>query len=441
MRVVLMSPKGPLYRHGGGIFGRNLRAAPLTLTTLASLVPEDLDVDLRLVDEGIEAVPDRIDADLVGMTVITGSAPRAYELAARYRAQGAQVVLGGPHVTLIPDDARPHADCIVTGYAEETWPELLRDFSVGRMRSRYDMADDFSFERLPGLPFPRRDLLKRRAYSTRHTFEATRGCIHRCDFCVVPSAWGNSPYRKPVAHVVEDIRRTGARRILFYDLNLISDHAYARELFSALVPLRVRWFGLATALLGRDPELLELLHRSGCRGLLIGFESLSAEGLAACNKRFHQVGEYGELMKRLHELGIAVNGTFVFGTDADTPETFEITRQFVIEHRVDLPRFSILTPFPGTPLFRRLDAEGRIMTRDWSLYDGQHVVFQPRHMTEADLLAGHEEVWRSVYGLGPIVSRCRAALRDRLLLFGVNLGYRFYARHLSRFYTCTGGVA
>lgn len=441
MRVVLISPKGPLYRHGGGIFGRNLRAAPLTLTTLAALVPEDLGVDLRLIDEGVEPVPERIDADLVGMTVITGSAPRAYELSARYRAQGARVVLGGPHVTLVPDDAAPHADCIVTGYAEETWPRLLRDFAADRMRQHYAMEPGFSLERRENLPFPRRELLKKWAYSTTNTFEATRGCIHRCDFCVVPSAWGGGPYRKPIAHVVEDIRRTGARRVLFYDLNLISDHAYAHELFTALVPLKIKWFGLATALIGRDDTLLEVLHRSGCRGLLIGFESLSAEGLAACNKRFHRVGEYGDLLRRLHELGIAVNGTFVFGTDADTPECFEATRDFVLEHRVDLPRFSILTPFPGTPLYRRLNAEGRITSRDWSLYDGQHVVFEPRHMNAEELYAGHERVWKEVYAFGPIAARCRSALRDRLLLLGANLGYRFYAHNLSRFYTCTGGLA
>jgi len=440
MRVVLMSPKGPLYRHGSGIFGRNLRAAPLTLTTLASLIPNDLEVQLRLIDEGVEHVPDRIDADLVGMTVITGSAPRAYDLAARYRAQGAKVVLGGPHVTLAPEDAQPHADSIVVGYAEETWPQLLRDLATGYMKPRYTMDPNFSFERLEHLPFPRRELLKKRAYTTRHTFEATRGCIHQCEFCVVPSAWGGGPYRKPIAHVIEDIRRTGARRIVFYDLNLISDHAYAKELFAALIPLKIKWFGLATALLGRDEELLDLLRRSGCRGLLIGFESLTPEGLADCNKRFHNVDEYGELMRRLHHLGIAVNGTFVFGMDADTRDSFERTRDFVLEHSVDLPRFTILTPFPGTPLFRRLDGQGRITTRDWSLYDGQHVVFRPKNMSEEELFEGHERVWREVYSYRAIASRCSSALRDRMLLLGANLGYRLYARNLARFYTCTGGL-
>ena len=186
MKIVLISPKGPLYRHRGGIFKRSLRYAPLTLTTLAALVPPDLDVSLQLVDEGIDDVDAGLDADLVGLTVITGTAMRAYELAARFRARGIAVVLGGPHVTLVPEDAQPHADAIVVGYAEEAWPALLRDVVAGTMRPRYDQSPTLS---LAGLPFPRRDLYKNGFVNVAHTIEATRGCVYQCDFCVVPAAW------------------------------------------------------------------------------------------------------------------------------------------------------------------------------------------------------------------------------------------------------------
>jgi radical SAM superfamily enzyme YgiQ (UPF0313 family) len=192
VRIVLVSPKGPLYRHRGGIFGRALRYKPLTLTTLAALVPKDLDADIELVDEGIADVDTRMPADLVGMTVITGTAPRAYELAAQFRARGVTVVMAGPHVTLIPEDAEPHADAVVTGYAEDTWPELLRDFAAGRLQRRYAQAPGLS---LAGRPIPRRELLPSRQYVTDAVFEATRGCIHTCDFCVVPAAWGGKPYQ------------------------------------------------------------------------------------------------------------------------------------------------------------------------------------------------------------------------------------------------------
>src|SRR5688572_28962580 len=255
-RIVLISPKGPLYRHRGGIWRRSLRYQPLTLTTLASLVPAELNADVSLIDEGIADVdPARVEADLVGMTVITGTATRAYELSASFRARGVPVVLGGPHVTLIPDDARPHADSVVVGYAEDTWPQLLRDFAAGRMEPRYDQAPDLD---LAGRPRPRRELLPRRRYLTNNVFEATRGCVHNCDFCVVPSAWGRKPYQKPVQDVVDDIRRHGARKLIFVDLNLIADRDYAVRLFRALAPLGVQWYGLATVLLGDDDELLDL---------------------------------------------------------------------------------------------------------------------------------------------------------------------------------------
>lgn len=441
MRIALLSPKGPLYRHDGGIFRRSLRAAPLTLTTLAALVPEELEARVQILDEGVERLPDRLDVDLVGITVITGCAPRAYEVADRYRALGMKVVLGGPHVTLVPDDAASHADAIVTGYAESTWPQLLRDFAGGRMRARYDMEPDFDLSDPARLPIPRRDLLRKRAYRTTATLEATRGCIHQCEFCVVPSAWAAGPYQKPVQAVIDDIRRVGSKRIIFYDLNLIANRAYAKELFAALEPLKVRWFGLATSLVAHDAELLDLLHRSGCGGLLIGFESLSPEGLDEFNKSFHRPSSYGEVIRRLRERGIAINGTFVFGTDVDDAGSFDRVRDFVLEHHIDLPRFSILTPFPGTPLYHRLASEGRILSRDWSLYDGQHVVHQPARLSVEELIRGHERIWREVYSYGSILRRCRTALRDKVLLLGANLGYRYYAHKLSRVYTCTGGVA
>jgi hypothetical protein len=178
-RIALISPKGPLYRHRKGIFKKSLRYQPLTLTTLAALVPDDFPAELTLIDEGIQDVPDDLEADLVGITVITGTAKRSYELAARFRARGITVVLGGPHVTLIPDDAQPHADAIVVGYAEDTWPQLLRDFAAGKLKPTYHQAPDLS---LAGRPFPRRDLLPSKHFITSDVFEATRACIHNCDF-------------------------------------------------------------------------------------------------------------------------------------------------------------------------------------------------------------------------------------------------------------------
>lgn len=435
MKIALLSPKGPLYRHRRGVFRKSLRYQPLTLTTLASLVPAELNAEVELFDEGIEELPDRLDCDLLGMTVITGTASRAYELAARFRERGIRVVLGGPHVTLMPEEARGHADSIVVGYAEQTWPQLLRDFSEGKLQSEYRQASDFSLNQ-PELPFPRRDMLDGSRYLTQAVFEATRSCGHNCEFCVAPTAWGRKQFQRPIPWVIDDIRRVGQKRILFVDLNLVSDRKYAMELFSALVPLKVRWFGLSTVLIAHDPELMELMRESGCRGLLLGLESMTNQGLEEAGKTFNRSVDYARLIDDLHGLGIAIQGCFVFGLDSDTPDVFDATAEFAIETGIDLPRFALLTPFPGTPLFGRLASEGRILTRDWELYDGQHVVFQPSGMSIEQLSQGHEAAWKKVYRYSSIARRLGKARTFEPIGIAANLGYRFYAHNLARFYNC-----
>lgn len=433
LRIALISPKGPLYRHRGGIWQKSLRYQPLTLTTLAALIPPELPHTVQCIDEGIADVPLDLDVDLVGLTVITGTAVRAYALADHFRSRGVTVVLGGPHVTLIPEDAQPHADAIVTGYAEDTWPQVLRDVVAGTLQPRYTMAADLS---LAGRPFARRDLLPSRRFLTNNVFEATRGCVHTCEFCVVPTAWGRTLYRKPVKEVVEEIRRHGARKLIFVDLNIIADREHAKALFTALVPLRVHWYGLATVLLADDPELLELCARSGCRGLLMGLESLSPANLKGSRKGFNTPDSYVRVVERLHAHGIALQGCFVFGLDDDRPDVFLKTAEFVAEAKIDLPRFAVVTPFPNTPLYKRLEAEGRILTRNWELYDAQHVVFQPRHMSVMELQLGTEAAWKHAYSVDSIWRRIRHSPAPWSVRLGTSLGYRFYAHRLSRFYNC-----
>lgn len=434
LRIALISPKGPLYRHRGGIFGRSLRYMPLTLPTLAALIPEELDAELVCVDEGIEEVdPWALEADLVGMTVITGSAKRAYALAAAFRERELPVVLGGPHPTLVPDDAQPHADSVVVGYAEESWPRLLRDFVKGRMQPRYHQSPELD---LATSPLPDRTVLPRRRYLTPHVFEATRGCIHNCDFCVVPSAWGRRPLQKPVEDIVRDLTRMGTRKAIFVDLNLVADRDYAWRLFHALKPLGIQWYGLATTLLAQDLPLLDLAAESGCRGLLMGLESISPANLRRSRKGFNRPDRFAQVVERLHERRIALQGCFVFGLDEDGPDVFERTARFAVEAAIDLPRFAIITPFPGTPLFRRLEAEGRILTRDWERYDGQHVVFQPARMSVSELEEGTEAAWKEVYSWSGISRRLRHSAAPLHIALLTNLGYRHYARNLHRFYNC-----
>jgi radical SAM superfamily enzyme YgiQ (UPF0313 family) len=433
LRIALISPKGPLYRRRGGIFKQSLRYMPLTLPTLAALVPKELDAEVACVDEGIADIDFDLQADLIGMTVITGTAPRAYKLSDHFRRRKIPVVLGGPHVTLVPDDAQPHADSTVVGYAEEEWPRLLRDFTTGRLQPRYTQSPHLE---LSGYPRPDRSVLPRWRYATANVFEATRGCVHNCSFCVVPVAWGRKPFQKPVEAVVEDIVRQRARRALFVDLNLIADTEYAAQLFQALIPLGIQWYGLATMMLCDDLPLLDLAARSGCRGLLMGLESLSTRDLHRNSKGFNDPKKYPEVVERLHRRKIALQGCFVFGLDDDTPEVFLKTARFAVEARIDLPRFAVVTPFPGTPLHRRLEEEGRILTRDWERYDGQHVVFRPAQMTVEQLERGTEAAWKYAYSWTHIVKRLRSTAAPWPIALATNVTYRYYAHRLQRFYTC-----
>lgn len=433
MKIVLISPKGPLYRFKGGVFKKSLRYQPLTLTTLAAYVPEELEAELELIDEGIQNIPHDLQVDLVAMTVITGTAKRAYQLADDFRLRGIPVVLGGPHVTLMPDEAGQHADSICTGYAEETWPQLLRDFAVGNMQAIYSQRTDLQ---LGYSPFARRELFDREHFLTQAVFEATRSCAHDCEFCVAPTAWGNKQYQRPIDWVIEDIRRMGEKKIIFVDLNIISDRDYAKELFRQLIPLKLQWFGLSTVLIAHDDELMELLARSGCRGLLLGLETISEDSLNDAHKNFNKSVSYRKVIADLHHLGISIQGCFVFGLDHDTTDVFDNTVEFAIETGIELPRFAILTPFPGTPIYHDMKQQDRILTENWELYDGQHVVFQPNRMSVAQLAAGHENAWKKVYRYSSIVRRLWNAHNFRLLALSANLGYRFYAHHLHEYYNC-----
>lgn len=400
----------------------------MTLTTLAALVPPELDVDLTIQDEGVQPLDLDFDADLVGISCITGTAQRGYAIADALRARGQKVVFGGVHATLLPDEAAQHADAVVTGYAEQSWPQLLRDFAAGRMETRYFTATG---RHLNNIPHARRDLLNKRKYSTINSIEATRGCPHKCDFCAVPAAWANTYAHRPIDEVIAELETFEKRHALFIDLSPVEDVVYAKALYRAMIPLRMRWVGLATTRIAEDEELLKLAAQSGCKGLLIGFESVSQATLDATHKHFHTADQYAEIVKRLHEHGIGIQGCFVFGFDGDDESVFERTVEFVDRAKIDLPRYAVMTPFPGTGLFRQLEAQGRLLHKNWSLYDVEHVVFQPKQMSPERLQDGLEWAWRQSYGWGSLAHRLRGAPWSILPLWvSLNLGYRYYAHHL-----------
>ena len=426
MKIQLIQPAGELHRHRTGIFKRSLRYAPLTLTTLAALVPEELDAEIEIQDEGVQPLSLDFEADIVGLSAITGTALRTYEIADQLRRRGHTVVIGGVHATLLPDEAAEHADAVVVGYAEESWPQLLRDFVHGNLQSRYAMASGRTLR----VPIARRDLLRKKGYVTINSIEATRGCPHKCDFCVVPTAWAGIYAHRPVAEVIAELQTFQQRHAVFIDLSPVEDVRYAKELYRAMIPLRMKWLGLATTRIAEDNELLRLASESGCKGLLIGFESIDQATLNGMRKPFHNASTYADVVKKLHDYGIAIQGCFVFGFDHDDVGVFERTVEFVDRVKMDLPRYAVMTPFPGTGAYRRLEQERRLLHRNWSLYDVEHVVFRPKQMSPERLQEGLHWSWQESYRLSSIARRIAGSRCLVPLSVSLNLGYRAFANRL-----------
>lgn len=429
IKLTLLAPAGAMHRYSGS-FGRSLHYAPLTLTTLAALVPEDVDVEVKIYDETAEKIPLEIDAELIGITCITGTAPRCYAYADYFRKKGKTVFMGGVHPSMLPEEAAQHANVVFTGFSEQTFPQFIHDYANGNYQKFYHQNEDFT---IVGRPTPRRELLNSKRYITTKTVEAIRGCCHTCTFCAYPAAFGRTVYKRPVNEVVAEIEALHTKHVTFPDVNLITDREYAIELFNALIPLKIIWLGLVTSSVGIDDELMSVFRKSGCKGLLIGFESITQASQQYIHKGVNKPDSYVELMKKLHDSGILVQGCFAFGGDEEDESVFDRTVELIIKAKIDLPRFSILTPFPKTGYYEQLEREGRIIERNWAMYDVQHCVFQPKQMTKEQLEQGTDRAWRATYSTGNIMKRLAPFSHSPWLSLPLNMGYKGYADKWSKF--------
>ena len=429
--LLLILPADAIHRARSGIFKKSLRYAPLTLTYLASLIPEELNVTLKLVDEEVDTLASLdFEPDLVGISAMTATAPRAYAIADHYRKKGAKVVLGGVHPTLMPKEALKHADSVVVGFAERIFPKLLADFMRNSIKRTYEDTGDLPVEEIP---IPRREFLKKGSYITMNTMMATRGCPGNCSFCAVPNVWRYKYFKRPVSHVMDEIRTLKGDEVVFIDVHLLGDAHYSIGLLTALKNAQKKWFGLTTVQALFDREIFDLVVKSGCKGLLIGFESILQRSLKEIHKNSGLVNRYADLMKELHDNGIRVNGTFLFGTDHEDNSVFEKTVDFANRVKIDLPRYSLFTPYPGTEVFAEYEAQGRIIEYDWALYDVEHVVFKPIKMNPKELEEGLHWAWRESYRFNSIFTRLNGTRTLYWLAFFVNLGYKYYAWKLPRF--------
>ncbi len=422
--ALLINPFYPKDPHAS--FGKHVLTPTLALTSIAAATPPDWEV--RYWDENLLQGPPPVEPfpTVVGITVHLTFARRAFALADWFRARGAAVVLGGLHVLSCPDECASHADALALGEGVQLWPRILRDFKAGRLGPRYEGSYVRSeYGEYDGEPRPLRSILPRGDFLTTASLIATRGCHNRCGFCYLATDGLKMPYQvRAAADVVAQFEGTGEPYGVFIDNNLGSRPAYLRELSRALGKTGKIWSAAVTLDVTDDPGLVRDMALGGCSGVFIGFESLTGENLADARKKSPRPEDYARRVAILHRYGIQVNGSFVFGFDHDGPEVFQRTVEWIESNRLECATFHILTPYPGTPLFRQLESEGRLLHRDWDLYDTSHVVFRPRLMSPAELEEGYSWAYRRVFSHRSIWRRRPERLAAVLPYLGMSYLYK-----------------
>ena len=419
MKLLLILPKsdrgywGKVSKSGKAGFVR------LSLPTLAALTPKGWDVEI--LDARVKPVDYNAQADIVGITGLTSEMPSVYEIADNFRKKGVKVVMGGVHVSALPDEALKHADSIVIGEAELVWDKLLEDFKKGELKQRYqaDLCD------MKNMAIPRRELVDRDMYGSGfNTLQATRGCPFNCDYCAVTAFFGNKFRVRPIDDVIEEIRGFDTKEFFFMDDNIVGRPKYAKELFERLIPLKLEWGSQASITMAKDHELLKLYAKSGGKYAFIGFESLSQKNLEKMHKGWNSAKGYKEAIKKIHDAGINIIGSFVFGLDDDDPSVFKNTFDFIMESKITAAQFHILTPLPGTVTHDTLEKEGRIIDRDWARYHTGEVVFQPKGMTIDELQNGYYWIFKETYTIKNILKRSLRSKKGIIYRIAANLSYR-----------------
>lgn len=418
MKILLLSPKA---RENDISVPAWTRLPQLSLPLLAGLTPGKHDVVTA--EEADGPLPEKEHFDVVGISTMTATAPRAYELARKYMARGSKVILGGIHPSVMPQEAKVYADAVVVGEAEGLWPHILDDIENGTLKKIYrNWQPDISDSPAPKYK-RRRSFLGFPPYLTPVMF--SRGCPNDCEFCSVHRIYGRKPRFLPVESVVRDIKKSGSKKLIFLDDNIGGIRSYAMDLFKAVEPLKVKWIGQAAARMMLDDELFDAALRSGCVGLFVGVESIEPAALGKFSKSLASISLYEEAIKRCRETGVLFQGSFIFGLDDQSPDVFDHTLDFLIRNRMPLISANILTAYPGTFLFDRFIREERLLHTNWSYFDHLTVSFRPKNMQPEELSEKFFDFRDKFFSLPSIWQRAMAQTKMRQWLsLWVNLGFR-----------------
>lgn len=363
---------------------KRVALVPLSILQIAGLTPPEVEVSIT--DEKFDKIDFNEKIDLVGISLRTTSSARGYEIADEYRKRGKKVVLGGIHPTILPNEAIQHADAVLIGEAENIWYNLLRDFQKGTMMSFYKAE---TFPNLQSLPCHRRDLLKSKKYMEVYSVQFSRGCVYKCNFCIVSKFFGGKYRFRPVDDVIQEISNVKSKYLFFIDDNIAGNLRYTEKLLNSIIPFKKKWVGQITITAARNENFVKLLAESGCISIFIGFESLSEKSLKESSKHHNKLKYYKEAIKNLKKYGIILVGAFVFGFDSDDKYTFERTADFGYKNKIGVMNFNILTPYPGTELYQSLKNENRLLSKRWWLTDNwDDVLFEPKLMSKEELLDG-----------------------------------------------------
>ena len=384
-------------------FGKHVLTPTLALSSFAATTPDHW--ELRYWDENLldGRPPFATMPEVVGITVHLTFAKRAFELAQWYRSRGSKVVLGGLHVLSCPEECAPHADALAVGDGVQLWPKILADVEAGCLQRKYLATYESDYRQDPA---PRRSIVPRSSFLTTTSLIATRGCHNRCGFCYLATDGLRMPYRmREPRQVAAEFVADGQAYAVFIDNNLGSNREYLRALCNELRPLNKIWSAAVSIDVTDDSSLIHSMALSGCTGVFVGFESLTDQNLADAKKKTPKTADYARRVRMLHDNGIQVNGSFVLGFDHDRRDVFAATAQWIEENRLECATFHILTPYPATPLFRQMETEGRLLHRDWTLYDTAHAVFRPKHMSAEELEQGYAWIYQRLFSHASIWRR------------------------------------